>query len=318
MAAPLPSAPAQPKIEPIESYIFSGLLGRLQEVFGVPTVLVNATNEIQAVKKIQGGDAVAYPYITATITSLTTSPDGWRPTPFLRRGVDTMLSSDQHQVYKVTCLPTDFVLEVTYKDNNFVGVMEFSKLWLFAARSGYLKFSIQYGDTPFHIWLILTEDIAIPKREADPTNISEFITVSTLTVKGWTSSKKLRIQQVATDVEVQGLLGDQSSPGDQVFLFQNKWGGVEKVDNENNSPIPVIQAVTPSVIHNGTVVTILGSYLNYVTAVYFKGVAAPSFQIWANNKITATTPNLGSATTGYVSVVGNGSTVQSPTSFAYS
>ncbi len=216
----------QVKVQPIEDFIHAGLVARLKEVFDTPVLLVNATDEIQAIKKLAGGEKVKYPFLTLTLQNFTRTRDTYRAQPLLRRGIDTLLSTDNKQVLKVSLMPVDFVFEVTYRHNEFKKLLDFAKMWLFAGEAGYLKYTVLYGQE-FDIHVALSEDLAIPKREANPDNVAEYPLVSTLTVKGFMSSNRLRNQQAATEVDIDAYLDTVAKEGGEVFTFKRTWTGSE-------------------------------------------------------------------------------------------
>lgn len=197
---------AQAELEPIENFIFKGLQQRLIEVFAAPVVMVNATDEIQALRKIRE-KGVTYPYLFLSITGMAETKDSYRSMPFIRRGMDIVLSTDRKVAKKVAIMPTDVTFEVSYRHNSFPDVIEFGKRWLFAARGGYLKFTIEYGKS-FDIHIYLSEELQIPKREANPENVTEYIVLTSLTVKGWFSEKKIREQQMALEVNVDAYISE--------------------------------------------------------------------------------------------------------------
>lgn len=214
----------QTEVSPIEEFVFNGLKSRLYEVFAAPVVMVNSTDEIQALKKLKE-QGVTYPYLFLSITNLAETKDSYHNIALLRRGVDVLIQKDNVVAKKMSVLPVDFTFDVTYRHNKFPEVIEFGKMWLFAARAGYLKYSIEYGKA-FDVHVYLSEEVQIPKREAGPENITEYSLLATLTVKGWMSSSKLREQQIATSVEVDAYLAAlDGTQGVQFMQFKRTPAG---------------------------------------------------------------------------------------------
>jgi hypothetical protein len=215
-------APNQISVKPIEDFIFEGLIKRLREVFGAHVVLSNATDEIQTLAKLKLQN-VKYPFMFVSLTSLNPTKDSYRAMPMIRRGFDIFLSTDNKQVLKVSAMPVDFVFEVKYFHNDFPAIVRFAKRWLFSAAAGFMKFTIIYGES-FDIGFLLSEDISIPKREANPENIQEYPVVSTITCRGYMSEEKLRNQQAATEVDVTAYQSEQAKKaGSTFFAFNKKW-----------------------------------------------------------------------------------------------
>jgi hypothetical protein len=211
---------SQVKIEPIEEAVFSGLRRKIARVFGIRAVFLNSTDEVQAIQKLTE-KGIQYPYMFLSLSSMAETKDTYRAIPLLRRGIDTILTNDEKQVFKVTVLPTDFVMEVTYKDQNFVRLRNFAKLWLMAGRGGYLKYSVRYGTT-FDIHLVLSDDLSIPKREANPQDVQEYTLIANLTIRGYVSSSHLRDQQVANEVQVDAYLQELGKQENTQFMSFNR------------------------------------------------------------------------------------------------
>ncbi len=209
----------QKEILPVEDFVFKGLKQRMNEVFGVPVAFDNSTDEIQAMRKMQQ-DGVKYPFMFLTVTSFARTVEGWRSTPFIRRGVDAFISTDNKMAYKVSMIPVDFICEVTYKDNEFSRVKEYAKRWLMSIQSGFLKFSIEYGQLHLPIHIVLGDDVPTPKREANAENIQEYSVITQLTVKGWMSEEKLREQQAVTEIQVEAYFQElNEQPNTKTFVF---------------------------------------------------------------------------------------------------
>jgi hypothetical protein len=204
---PVPqSTPSQKEIIPIEELIFDGVKQRLHEVFGSPVVLANSTDEIQALRKQQSPQGIKYPYIFGSILNMDRSTDSYRALPFIRRGIDTFMGDTNHVVYKVSLMPVDFNVEIVFKSNDFAEIKKFAKRWLMSIQAGFLKFGIEYGRYIVPIHIVLSESLPVPKREANPENITEYALTTSFIVKGWVSEAKLREQQAYTQVEVEAYM----------------------------------------------------------------------------------------------------------------
>ena len=208
----------QTELVPIEEMIFKGLKQRIHEVFGCPIAFDNSTDEIQAIRKLQQQTGVQYPYMFLSLSSLNRSTDAWRSTPFIRRGVNIVLANNK-QVLNIAMVPVDFVCDVTYKDNDFSRVKNYAIRWLMSVQSGYLKFTVNYGQL-FPIHIILGDDVPTPKREANAENIQEYTVITQLTVKGWMSEAKAREQPVYTEVEFEAFAGKEKfeAPANSQFF----------------------------------------------------------------------------------------------------
>lgn len=209
--------PAQPKIVPIEEFIFEGLRQRVSEVFQVRTINSNSSDEIQLLNRLKDTQQLEYPYAYFSLSAVSVAKETYRSHSMYRTGLNTQLIDRQGtSTYNIKLLPTDFVFEVRYVDNDFRRLIGFSKKWLFSSQAGFLKFSIDYGQS-IDIALILEESINIPKREADPTNVQEYELTTQLTVRGYTSQEQLVPQGLVKEIEVE-LATTDSSGQSSVFL----------------------------------------------------------------------------------------------------
>ena len=211
------SSPTQPRILPIEDLVFDGLKKRLTEVFQVPSIISNASDEIQLLKRLREGN-VTYPYIFLALTAFSVGKETYRSHSMYRNGLNTKLvSTDQNFTYNVKLLPTDFTFEVRYLDNDFARLIKFAKLWLFSSQSGFLKFTVQYGNS-MDIGMMLEESLTIPKREADPTNVAEYELTTTLTVHGYSSQEQLVTMPIVKEVTIDFASTDIGTGNSSVFM----------------------------------------------------------------------------------------------------
>lgn len=187
---------SQPKLSPVEDFVFSGLKTRFNEVFQIPSVFTNSTDEIQVLKRLQE-KGVSYPYVFFSVTSMSITKDSYRPQSLFRRGICTMPSTDDLMALRVKLLPTDFTIECRCKDNSFDRLLKYGKLWLFSSISGFLKFTINYGNQPLDVSILLDDTITFSKREAGPDQVAEHEVITSLTLRGYSSPDSLQRQPIA-------------------------------------------------------------------------------------------------------------------------
>lgn len=211
---------AQPSLVPVEEFVYSGLKKRIEEVFGVPAVICNATDEIQLLKRLRdvSNNEVTYPYIFLSISTQGINKEGYRPRPMARSGVVTQVQGQLGQfVYVMRLLPTSTVFDVRYFDNDHARLMKFVKRWLFACQSGVLKYTVEYGRA-LDIAVFLEDNLTVPKREADPNNIPEHELTTQLTVNGYLSEDKPILRPLVKEVQVELATTDAASGSSSVFM----------------------------------------------------------------------------------------------------
>lgn len=208
-------------LDPVENFVFSGLQQKFAEKFGCPTVWSTSTDSIQQVAKAQGGrNQVSYPYILLGLEAYTVSSTRGNIKSQALRGVQSVVVTDEKRSYRVHYIPVDFDVSVELRANSFSQISSFANRWLFSRVLGWLKFDIQYGSQHFGVGVEPSESINIPKRDAEPSNVQEYIMTSTLKVQGFISMPELLEQQIVDNLTITGQLNETDpATGDNRVIY---------------------------------------------------------------------------------------------------
>lgn len=208
-------------LDPVENFVFSGIQQKFTEKFGCPTVWSTSTDSIQQVSKAQGGrNQVSYPYIILTMDAYTLSSTRGNLKNQALRGAQSVVVTDEKRTYRVHYLPLDFDVSVELRANSFAQVSSFASRWMFARVLGWLKFDVQYGTQHFGIGVEPSDSINIPKRDAEPSAVQEYILNSTLKVQGFISMPELLEQQIVDNLLITGQLNEtDSETGDNRVIY---------------------------------------------------------------------------------------------------
>lgn len=208
------------KLSPVEDFIFSGLQAKILQVFQAPSVWATSTDKIHAVKKLFSSSKVVYPYACLILDEYTEAPDRGNGRSSSLRGLPAVLSDDMRRMYRVKYLPTDFRVTLEFTTNDFKEVTSFANRWMFARKEGRLSFNVFYGQANFGVSCVLDGTVTIPKRDGDPTAVSEYLVSSGLVIRGFISNPTLIEGQIKDTLIVTGAL-DEKDPdtGDNRSLW---------------------------------------------------------------------------------------------------
>lgn len=203
--------------------MFDGLLQRVQQTFGCQALITTAVDKIKVLQRLKEGQDVNYPYIFLNLQGMSQNKESYATNAMARRGLMAVIASDHNQGRTVRLIPTNFDFELEFVTNRYSGVDQgsitaFSKRWLFAARCGYLKFSIDYGRLKINVSTTLGDQISIPSQENRLESESSYKLTTTLTVHGYVSESELGTQGVVQHLEVDATL--QGTDGYQFFPFE--------------------------------------------------------------------------------------------------
>lgn len=207
------------EIQPIEDFVFAGLVKRFSEVFGCRTIITTSMDKTRTLARLFDGKPVEYPYAFLTPSSLSHNKESYQNHMLTRRGLTITHSNERRQMARL--LPTNFSIEVEYHTNQFTGidaktVTGFVRRWLFAYKCGYLKFNIQYGQLEVRVGVTLDESVSTPMLENKVEQESSYKITANLVVHGWMSEPILGSQGTISEIDVQVALG---SAGDG-FVFE--------------------------------------------------------------------------------------------------
>jgi hypothetical protein len=193
------------EIQPIETYVFDGLIKRFSMVFGCKCMFVTVQDKTRSLQKFFDGREVEYPYAFLTVQNVAVDHERYANRRLSRRGVRVVVGQDQQ--FTARLVPTNFVIEVEFHTNKFNGmdkatVMSYARRWLFAAQCGFLKFNIQYGQLDAWIGVTMDDTVPTPPLENRAEQEASYKIVSSLTVHGWTSEPVLGSQGIISDLDV--------------------------------------------------------------------------------------------------------------------
>lgn len=206
-------------LNPIESFIFSGIQTRFLEVFEAKSIWATSSDKTKLLQRLfgsQGSGAaetnVTYPYAFLTLNTVSTSETRGSIKALSLYGIQTsVVIEDQKRAYRVKVSPTDFSVAIEYVTNNYQNVLRYVNTWMFAREGGWLKFDVSYGNAQISVGIEMDANVTLPQREADLTNVQEYTVTSNLTILGYMSFSVLQEQQVIDTVQVSELLGTNDS-----------------------------------------------------------------------------------------------------------
>lgn len=208
-------------LDPVENFVFSGLQQKFAEKFGCPTVWSTSNDYMQQVAKVQGGrNQVSYPYIVLGMDAYTISSTRGNVKAQALRGAQSVVVTDEKRTYRVHYMPVDFDITVELRANSFSQVSSFANRWMFSRVLGWLKFDIQYGTQHFGVAVEPSDNLSIPKRDAEPGVVQEYILNSTLKVQGFISMPELLEQQIVDNLTITGQLNEMDpATGDNRVIY---------------------------------------------------------------------------------------------------
>lgn len=211
-------------LQPIENFIFEGILGRVQQVFGCKVVFTTANDKTKTLARLREGSELQYPYIFLVLNNYSRNKESYVSRYLPRRGLMAVVGEEQGQTVRL--LPTNFDLEVEFVTNKFQGIEQgtvtaFAKRWLFAADCGYLKFNVMYGRLQLPISVTLGDAVPIPPLENKVEVESAYKITTSLTVHGYVSESVLGSQGIVNTLAVDEVMAnsDGSIPGHQFIPF---------------------------------------------------------------------------------------------------
>lgn len=213
-------------LDPVETFVFSGLQERVLEVFGAKSIWVTSTDKTKLLQRLfgsQGAGAadlnVQYPYTFLTLGSVATTETRGSVKALSTKGLYTAVTpdGDNKRAFRVKLLPTDFSVSLEYVTNSYQEVLRFVNTWMFARTNGWLRFNVAYGNLTLTVGLDMDATVSMPQREADLTNVQEYVAIANLTLQGYISFAVLQEQQIVTAVQTTTALS--SLGGQAVWTF---------------------------------------------------------------------------------------------------
>ena len=206
-------------LDPIETFIFAGLQKRFTEVFEAKSVWDTSSDRTKLLQKLFGTPAagasetkVQYPYAFLTLNTVIDSEARGNLKALSLYGISAVvMADDKKRAFRVKLSPNDFAISVEFVTNNYKDVLAYANKWVFARKNGWLRFNVLYANSVTPIAVDLDGTVPIPKREADLTNVQEYVVQTTLTVQGYMSFATLIEQQIVDTVLVSTELSAEGS-----------------------------------------------------------------------------------------------------------
>lgn len=208
------------QIQPIENFVFDGLLQRFTQVFGCPAMITTVNDKTRTLQKFFEGREVEYPYAFLTVQSVASDNERWTNRRLSRRGLTVAVGQDQ--IFQARLTPVNYVVEVEFWTNEFAGkslksVLSYARRWIFAQQCGHLKFNVEYGRLPVLIGVTMDESVPTPPLDNRAEQEAAYKIVSSLTVKGWMSEPVLGSQGVINDIQAEMAVASDGSVEGYVF-----------------------------------------------------------------------------------------------------
>lgn len=203
-----PTAPGlNLRLDPIDVFVTDGFLQRCRQVFCPNVVWLTSTNKMDVVQRAFGNPAagdqdrtVGYPYMLASLQSVTLAQDRMNTLYGATRGLQTVLQTDGNNTYNVNFLPVDMSVSLEFVSDSMRAVMDYAARWMFANRNNLLAFEVNYGRTTFTVVTLFDEALQIPQRDATRGSLPEYVVTGTCTIKGFVSESVLIQAQVANKI----------------------------------------------------------------------------------------------------------------------
>ena len=194
------------KLDPVEAFVFDGLVHQCSSVFGCPAVYGNSTDKIKILERLSSKN-VRYPYIFINGQRIGYNTSSYASNVLARTGVKCLVNDDSGNIYQVRLIPTNFDLEIQFLTNSLDSrksgsVTEFQKRWMFAYRAGHLKYNINYGDLNLRIGCTLSESIDTPSLENKTEQTAHYECTAQITVHGYVGDPFLKNVGVVQKVDI--------------------------------------------------------------------------------------------------------------------
>ena len=219
-------------LDTVEKFVFDGFQKRFTEVFEAKSIWATSSDKTKLLQKLFGNMAsgaaetqVQYPYAFFTLNTATASDVRGNLKVMSLHGLSAVLMvDDQKRAFRVKLTPTDFSVTVEFVTNNYQQVLAYVNKWMFARTNGWLRYNVQYGNAVFTIAADLDGTVQMPQREADLTNVQEYVVTTTVTIQGFMSFATLMEQQVVDTVVVSTLVGSSATDASSAdLLSQTTW-----------------------------------------------------------------------------------------------
>lgn len=208
------------RIQPIENFIFEGVVKRLQQVFGCYVQYCNSPDTLLEMQKIR--KQVSFPYLLFSLSGISAMDQHYHTNYLARHGL-RINQSTANVSQKVKLLPCKFEFNCNYYTDVNAGnnsVLFFMKRWLFARRLGYMKFTVNYGSNSYGCTVELDESVSQPEKDAQPDAYSFFKVDTRFSVLGFISEEQVQTEGVITTVRTE-LKVDNSVEATKDFTWKS-------------------------------------------------------------------------------------------------
>lgn len=200
------------RLRPVEELILKTFTDRFQQVFGCLATLTNTYEKMRVVNQMFAGKQPEYPYAVFIVKGMYQNTESWNTNYMARRGLQAVVHDSNNAAYTVRLMPTSFDLDVEFYTNQFnlgleSSVLSYAKQWLFARRTGSLKFETKYGRVVLQNQVELAPNVQIPTMDNQAESESVYTVKSALTIHGYTSQAELGNIGIVQEVEVEQTIG---------------------------------------------------------------------------------------------------------------
>lgn len=203
------------KVPLVEELMLQGFCQRYQQQFGSDLIIAQSADQVQQLQVRASGSNLSYPFAYAKVnTASSPESDHYASRYLTRHGLTVQTGTENNTAFNIRLLPCQYDLEVTYETNRSRGddsVLFYTKRWLFAARTGALKFSINFGQVNLRIGVTLDLSVSIPSDRPSPGEAeTAYKIVTNCSIKGYMSEAQLRREAGHTNVEIAALMNRDS------------------------------------------------------------------------------------------------------------
>ena len=191
-------------IDPIETFIFTGLQQQFTRVFKGEFLIMQSSDKKQLLVKrrsVAEQNKRRYPFGFLIVSSINPVEDGYSTKAMVLAGNQVVKAAD-NLMYRAVVMPVLLSFTVEAYFNSFRSMIDFSNSWMFAPKLGLLHFNVNYGSRSYPIQVTPSTSLSVPVREAELDAPQEYLLTSDITVRGFMSRSTLMPTEIPTQLDV--------------------------------------------------------------------------------------------------------------------
>lgn len=206
-------------VEPVEHFIANGLESALTQKLGCRISMSSASDGNKTAND-HHSKQLKYPFGVATLLSYTIPSDKGNSRATALRGEIAVVESNEKKSFVVKYVPVTMEYDLEVRCNSHGSVLDVARRLVFArVLSGFI-FNVQYGKHSFGVKALPADSISIPQRNAEITEVQEYVLKTSLTVHGFVSLPELMEQQIAEAIDIVGQLSEvDPETGDNRIIY---------------------------------------------------------------------------------------------------